>query len=264
MKTVIILLILTTSTLCSCDTDISYKARDGRIDISSLDKKELLFELYKNSRTAAFFEINGVEAPFCSKEEIDDGIFGSYIDYFCGRPIKTNLKRDYAIPDSYDRENGKGSFQIVVDHLRSAQRMRISETMKWPISIDDPEYIALVAQADGNDLYEGCYTGIDISALDKKELLFELYEHSSQRYPGLNGVIQGRCRKEDIDDVILNSYINTFCGRSIFTDLSKKCADPFEFDVDNGHGTFQYVVDRVRKAQSRREKKKEEIEYVYY
>jgi hypothetical protein len=92
------------------------------VDITGLDKKAVLKELWKNSKPAAFFAMNGFPAPAnCDDTEVNR-IFSTgdcYADYLCGRVIKTSFKTNTLNPWGYDRDNGAGAMQKVVDAMRA-------------------------------------------------------------------------------------------------------------------------------------------------
>ena len=95
----------------------------SEIDITGIDKKQLLKELWKNSKTAGFFTMSGMPAPGCNDAEIDR-VFSSqdcYADYLCGRVIKTSFKTNKLNPWGYDRDNGAGAMQKVVDAVRAGR-----------------------------------------------------------------------------------------------------------------------------------------------
>ncbi len=87
----------------------------AEIDITGLDKK-----LWENSKPAAFFAMSGMPTPLCSDSEIDKVLSSKdcYADYLCGRVIKTSFKTNKLNPWGYDRDNGSGSMQKVVDSLK--------------------------------------------------------------------------------------------------------------------------------------------------
>jgi hypothetical protein len=89
-----------------------------KIDIIGVDKEELLFALWEKSKVAAFFTLSGIPPPPYDKE-LAKSELSSFIDYFCGRVIKTDLRLDFVSPRMYDRDNGEGAFQAVVDNLRT-------------------------------------------------------------------------------------------------------------------------------------------------
>lgn len=86
------------------------------IDISDLDIKILLKELWTNTITASFYNYNSHIPPPKYSEPIK---YNSYFDYHCGRPIKIDFGNlhhvDYAY---YDRDAGEGKFMEIVSRLR--------------------------------------------------------------------------------------------------------------------------------------------------
>jgi hypothetical protein len=89
------------------------------IDITGLDKRELLRMLWENSKPAAFFAMSGMNPPQCNDTEIDKVLSKDcYADYLCGRAIKTSFKTNKLDPRGYDRDNGTGAMKRVVDSMR--------------------------------------------------------------------------------------------------------------------------------------------------
>ena len=90
------------------------------VDISGIDKHQLLQALWTRSKPATFFGQSGRVPPdfnlTVAKSQLsNDG----YADYICGRAIKTNIyQEDIVDPYLYDRDAGEGAFQEVVDSLR--------------------------------------------------------------------------------------------------------------------------------------------------
>ena len=90
------------------------------VDISGLDKDVLLQKLWENSKVAGFFAMHSVGAPEwdleAAKAELhQDG----YADYIQGRVMKVNIyKSDEVDPWGYNRDNGAGEFQKVVDEMK--------------------------------------------------------------------------------------------------------------------------------------------------
>jgi hypothetical protein len=86
------------------------------VSIKGLEKVKLLKALWEGAKPAAFFAFSGQISPVfdnaSAKEAVKD-----YIDYYCGRCIKTDLSGDTADPTSYDAEWGAGSFQKIVGSL---------------------------------------------------------------------------------------------------------------------------------------------------
>jgi hypothetical protein len=98
------------------------------INIKGIDKAVLLHALVINGRTLGLGALQA--RPFSVEEAqkwIDenrshDGGFASsrqlYFDYVCGVPVKSDLSEDQVDPWGYDRDQGQGAFQRVVDKLR--------------------------------------------------------------------------------------------------------------------------------------------------
>jgi len=90
------------------------------VNISGLDKVQLLRELWNASKVAAFFTMSGIPPPSWNEALAREQI-GSYVDYFQGRVIKSDLSGDMADSFGYDRDNGQGQMQRVVDKLRKSK-----------------------------------------------------------------------------------------------------------------------------------------------
>ena len=88
-----------------------------RIDIRGLPKVELLRNLWVGASPAMFFGAHPSLTPGFDYEEAAMAV-KEYIDYFCGRCIKTNISGDSAKPKKYDRDAGTGAFQRAVDATR--------------------------------------------------------------------------------------------------------------------------------------------------
>jgi hypothetical protein len=93
------------------------------INISGIDRDKLLYQLWLNQKPAAFFALSGSKAlaydADAAKRSADSR---GYIDYACGRCIKTEIfGSDEIDPYLYDRDAGPGTFQRIVDQLRAEQ-----------------------------------------------------------------------------------------------------------------------------------------------
>jgi hypothetical protein len=88
-----------------------------KIDVSDLDIKVLLKELWNNTITASFYTYNPhVQLPEYSEPDK----YNRYFDYHCGRPIKTDFTNAReVISIGYDRDAGQGKFLEIVTKLRS-------------------------------------------------------------------------------------------------------------------------------------------------
>jgi hypothetical protein len=89
------------------------------VDVSGIDRVELLRALWENSSPAVFFAHSGMSPSVFDEREAREHR-GEYVDYFCGRCIKSNVftKENVIDPGLYDRDFGQGAFQKVVDRLR--------------------------------------------------------------------------------------------------------------------------------------------------
>jgi hypothetical protein len=80
------------------------------IDISKMDKAEVLAKLYNASQPMGLGMFNYKPEPMTVEEArkyIDDG--QTYFDYLKGRVMKVNLANDQLNPALYDRDNGQGA-----------------------------------------------------------------------------------------------------------------------------------------------------------
>lgn len=89
------------------------------VNITGVDKVALLHALWKNQKTACFFNsFNAVYAPSFNVEAAQEAV-KTYIDYFCGRAIKCDLSGDTVSPDLYDRDVSNGKFAAVVQDMKA-------------------------------------------------------------------------------------------------------------------------------------------------
>ena len=88
------------------------------VDISGIDKIELLRSLWNNSVMNGFCLINGYRYPSFDVEKAKEAIINGYIDKFNDRLIGTSLNEDYADSKRYDYYNGDGIFEEIVQRLR--------------------------------------------------------------------------------------------------------------------------------------------------
>ena len=89
------------------------------IDISIINRDELLEALWLHSKPAAFFAGHSMNPPEFNLEKAKASLdYSSYADYICGRAIKSNIYESNTVdPWGYDRHNGQGAFQTVVNSL---------------------------------------------------------------------------------------------------------------------------------------------------
>ena len=90
------------------------------IDVKGIPKAELLAGLYNRSKPQGlgFLDYKAEKMSIEEAEAIIEEEGYSY-DYLIGRVIKINIGRDEIDPSLYDRDNGKGAAQSVVDELKS-------------------------------------------------------------------------------------------------------------------------------------------------
>jgi len=86
------------------------------VSIKGLEKVKLLKALWDHAKQAAFFTFSGRTSPVFDEDSAKEEV-KTYIDYFCGRCIKTDLRSDIADPSSYDRDWGEGLFQKIAKSL---------------------------------------------------------------------------------------------------------------------------------------------------
>ena len=87
------------------------------VNISGLSKVELLERLWTRMKPAAFFTLYPSLVPSFHKDEAKKAVEG-YIDYFCGRCIKSDLSGDTVNTSFYNRDAGDGVFEKVVEGMR--------------------------------------------------------------------------------------------------------------------------------------------------
>lgn len=94
------------------------KEKEYKCFIGDLDKVKLLTMLWEEGQPARFFRINHLPAPIFDENEAKYAV-KDFIDYFCGRAIKTDLSGDYASTQGYNRDMGDGAFERVCMMIRT-------------------------------------------------------------------------------------------------------------------------------------------------
>jgi len=87
----------------------------GEVDISGLDKAELLAALHVKAFHPKHL-MTGVLSMDDARKILSQG---SYVDYAQGRVIKAELGQDVVDVRLFDRDAGKGTFARVVKELRA-------------------------------------------------------------------------------------------------------------------------------------------------
>ncbi len=88
------------------------------IDISNLSKGKVLAGLYNASKQLGMGLIHFTPEDMTETEGqmlIDNGT--TYFDYLKGRVMKVDLSNGAFDPSLYDRDNGEGAAQRVIDNL---------------------------------------------------------------------------------------------------------------------------------------------------
>jgi hypothetical protein len=98
---------------------MSQSTNTQAIDITGLDKIELLERLWTKQIVAAFFRMSGVPSPKFDRGQAAKAVKENYIDYFCGRCIKASLNKDTVNPTWYDSDAGAGTFANIVSEMRA-------------------------------------------------------------------------------------------------------------------------------------------------
>lgn len=87
------------------------------VNIVGLDKAVVLQALHCNSKAQAISFMHEREITLNECQQVlASG--QTYFDYFAGRVMKVDLEYDEFDPWGYDRDNGAGAAQAVVDALR--------------------------------------------------------------------------------------------------------------------------------------------------
>ena len=91
-----------------------------KISLQGLDKAEVLAALYNGARAQGmgFFQYD--PKPM-TKEEAAQQFGNGFFDYLNGRVMKVNLAGDMLDPWAYDRDNGQGAAERIVNALRDNQ-----------------------------------------------------------------------------------------------------------------------------------------------
>lgn len=89
------------------------------IDIKGLDKAEVIKALYRGAQPLGLgvlsFETGGLQDS--EAQQLAES--GTYIDYLHGRVMKVDLSGDAFNEALYDRDNGQGKAQAIIDSLRN-------------------------------------------------------------------------------------------------------------------------------------------------
>lgn len=91
------------------------------IDIEGIHKLDLLRNLWRAQKPAAFFTLNGVVPPKWDIETAKQALHNGYIDYLLGRAIKNDLSGNtIELNHVYDETAGLGVFARIIEETRAA------------------------------------------------------------------------------------------------------------------------------------------------
>ena len=90
------------------------------LNITGIDKADLLAALYNNSRTQGLGFLSAKPGNMTRDEAAELLKETPRFDYLHGRVMKVNLSKDEFDPWLYDRDLGQGAAQRVVEALRNA------------------------------------------------------------------------------------------------------------------------------------------------
>lgn len=90
------------------------------LNITHINKADLLAALYNNSRTQGFGFLSAKPGDMTRDEAAELLKKTQSFDYLYGRVMKVNLSGDEFDPWLYDRDLGQGAAQRVVEALRTA------------------------------------------------------------------------------------------------------------------------------------------------
>jgi len=120
------------------------------INIQGIDKAELLAALYNGSKPQGLGFLHFASEPM-TVEQAQKILDSSppYFDYLQGRVMKIDISEDEVSPWGYDRDNGHGAVQQIVDELRRnggdvytevIERRHLENTRKSALELQDHLY----------------------------------------------------------------------------------------------------------------------------
>lgn len=95
----------------------------SQIDIKGLDKAEVLLALYNHSKPLGMGWLQELSMGKAytiedARKDLENSSPDYYFDYLYGRVMKVDLSKDTFDGWLYDRDNGEGKAQKVIDELR--------------------------------------------------------------------------------------------------------------------------------------------------
>jgi hypothetical protein len=96
---------------------------ENQIDITGLDKAEVLAALYNKAKVQGmgiFQAVNG-DLKIEDARKILEESYDKYFDYLMGRVMKISLKSDLLSTWLYNRDNGDKAAERIIEGLKSKQ-----------------------------------------------------------------------------------------------------------------------------------------------
>lgn len=114
------------------------------VDVSGLDKAELLAALFNNSKAQGLGFLQASGRPMTKEEAAKILATNTRMcfDYLQGRVMKIDISGDTIDTWGYDRDNGKGAAEAVVTKLRNGSNVATDKTAEFRKGLD-----ALIATA---------------------------------------------------------------------------------------------------------------------
>ena len=95
------------------------------MNIAGLDKAEVLAALYNGSRQQGMGFLDTLDEQWMTvkqaREELENNERG-YFDYLHGRVMKISLRGDEIDTRLYNRDNGEGAAEAIINELRSKEK----------------------------------------------------------------------------------------------------------------------------------------------
>lgn len=91
------------------------------INIKGIDKAELLAALYNAAQPLGMGFVHYDPQPMAADEAREILKRQTSFDYLKGRVMKVNLAGDSMLIDLYDRDNGDGKAERIINSLRTAK-----------------------------------------------------------------------------------------------------------------------------------------------
>lgn len=120
----------------------------GQVDISGLDKAEVLYGLYNGSHCQGMSFMGAVDHYTLDDARADyEASPDKYFDYLHGHVLKVHLDGDTFDSWGYDRDCGEGAAQVVIDGLRKKKGM-LPKRDKESVRVDAMKDISTDAETE--------------------------------------------------------------------------------------------------------------------